>query len=67
MIEDMTIRNLSRSTQQSYGLRGREVQPSHFGCPLDQLGMEVIHFLIGCIAVDRKYSMVHQSDGRAHC
>ena len=41
MIEDMTIRNLSRSTQQSYIYAVAKFS-RHFNCPPDQLGMEDI-------------------------
>jgi integrase/recombinase XerD len=41
MIEDMTIRNLSRSTQQSYVYAVAKFS-RHFNCPPDRLGMEEI-------------------------
>jgi integrase/recombinase XerD len=39
MIEDMTVRNLSRSTQQSY-INAVAKFSRHFDCPPDRLGME---------------------------
>ena len=39
MIEDMTVRNLSRSTQQSY-IYAVAKFGRHFNCPPDRLGME---------------------------
>ena len=39
MIEDMTIRNLSRATQQSYIYAVRKFS-RHFGSPPDSLGVE---------------------------
>ena len=39
MIEDMTIRNLSPATQQSY-LYAVARFSRHFNCPPDRLGME---------------------------
>ena len=41
MIEDMTIRNLSRSTQQSYVYAVAKFS-RHFNCPRDRLGMEEV-------------------------
>ena len=39
MIEDMTVRNLSRSTQQSYIYAVAKFS-RHFHCPPNRLGME---------------------------
>ena len=39
MIEDMTVRNLSRSTQQSYIYAVAKFS-RHFNCAPDRLGME---------------------------
>src|SRR5262249_34134450 len=44
MIEDMTIRNLSRSTQQSYIYAVAKFS-RHFNCPPDRLGMEDVRAL----------------------
>ena len=57
MIEDMTIRNLSRSTQQSYIYAVAKFS-RHFNCPPDQLGMEDIR-AYQLHLVDRKYSWSH--------
>jgi integrase/recombinase XerD len=57
MIEDMTLRNLSRQTQQSYMYAVAKFS-RHFNCPPDRLGMEDVRayqlHLIG-----QKYSRSH--------
>lgn len=57
MIEDMTIRNLSRSTQQSYIYAVAKFS-RHFTCPPDQLGMEDVR-AYQLHLVDQKYSWPH--------
>ena len=57
MIEDMTIRNLSRSTQQSYIYAVAKFS-RHFNCPPDQLGMEEVRaYQLHLVA--QKYSWSH--------
>src|ERR1700704_4231255 len=46
MIEDMTIRNLSRSTQHSYIYAVAKFS-RHFNCPPARLGMEDVRALSG--------------------
>jgi len=57
MIEDMTIRNLSRSTQQSYVYAVAKFS-RHFNCPPDRLGMEEIR-AYQLHLVGQKYSWTH--------
>ena len=57
MIEDMTIRNLSRSTQQSYIYAVAKFS-RHFNCPPDQLGMEDVR-AYQLHLVGQKYSWSH--------
>ena len=57
MIEDMTIRNLSRSTQQSYIYAVAKFS-RRFNCPPDRLGMEDVRaYQLHVIA--QKYSWSH--------
>jgi integrase/recombinase XerD len=57
MIEDMTIRNLSRSTQQSYIYAVARFS-RHFNCPPDRLGMEDVR-AYQLNLIDQKYSWSH--------
>ncbi len=57
MIEDMTIRNLSRSTQQSYVYAGAKFS-RHFNRPPDRLGMEDVR-AYQLHLVGQKYSWTH--------
>src|SRR5246127_5226198 len=57
MIEDMTIRNLSRSTQQSYIYAVAKFS-RHFNCPPDRLGMEDVR-AYQLHLVQQKYSWSH--------
>ena len=57
MIEDMTIRNLSRSTQQSYIYTVAKFS-RHFNCPPDRLGMEDVR-AYQLHLVHQKYSWSH--------
>jgi site-specific recombinase XerD len=57
MIEDMTIRNLSRSTQQSY-LYAVAKFSRHFKCPPDRLGMEEVR-AYQLHLIEQKYSWTH--------
>ena len=57
MIEDMTIRNLSRSTQQSYIYAVAKFS-RHFNCPPDRLGMEDVR-AYQLNLIDQKYSWSH--------
>jgi integrase/recombinase XerD len=57
MIEDMTIRNLSRSTQQSYIYAVAKFS-RHFQCPPDRIGMEEVRaYQLHLVA--QKYSWTH--------
>ena len=57
MIEDMTIRNLSRATQQSYIYAVAKFS-RHFDCPPDRLGMEDVRaYQLHLVA--QKYSWSH--------
>jgi site-specific recombinase XerD len=57
MIEDMTIRNLSRSTQQSYVYAVAKFS-RYFNCPPDRLGMEDVR-TYQLHLIERKYSRAH--------
>jgi integrase/recombinase XerD len=57
MIDDMTIRNLSRSTQQSYIYAVAKFS-RHFNCPPDRLGMEDVR-AYQLNLIDQKYSWSH--------
>lgn len=57
MIEDMTIRNLSHSTQQSYTYAVAKFS-RHFQCPPDRLGLENIR-AYQLHLVNQKYSWAH--------
>ena len=57
MIEDMTVRNLSQSTQQSYIYAVAKFS-RHFNRPPDRLGMEDVR-AYQLHLVGRKYSWVH--------
>jgi site-specific recombinase XerD len=57
MIEDMTIRNLSRSTQQSYIYAVAKFS-RHFDCPPDRLDMEDVR-AYQLKLVNQKYSWSH--------
>ncbi len=57
MIEDMTIRNLSRSTQQSYIYAVAKFS-QHFQCPPDRIGMEEVR-AYQLHLVGQKYSWSH--------
>ena len=57
MIEDMTIRNLSGSTQQSYIYAVAKFS-RHFNCPPDRLGMEDVR-AYQLKLIDQKYSWSH--------
>ncbi len=57
MIEDMTIRNLSPATQQSY-LYAVARFSRHFNCPPDRLGMEDVR-AYQLHLVSRQYSWTH--------
>jgi integrase/recombinase XerD len=57
MIEDMTIRNLSRSTQQSYIYAVAKFS-RHFKCSPDRLGMENVRSY-QLHLIDQKYSWSH--------
>lgn len=57
MIEDMTIRNLSRSTQQSYIYAVAKFS-RYFQCPPDRIGLEEVR-AYQLHLVDQKYSWVH--------
>jgi integrase/recombinase XerD len=57
MIEDMTIRNLSRSTQQSYIYAVAKFS-RHFKCSPDRLGMEDVR-TYQLHLIDHKYSWSH--------
>src|ERR1700678_3517367 len=57
MIEDMTIRNLSRSTQESYIYAVAKFS-RHFNCPPDRLGMEEVR-AYQLHLINKKYSWSH--------
>ena len=57
MIEDMTVRNLSRSTQQSYVYAVAKFS-RHFSRPPDQLGMEDVR-AYQLHLIEQKYSWAH--------
>jgi len=57
MIEDMTLRNLSPATQQSY-LYAVARFSRHFNCPPDRLGMEEVR-AYQLHLVSRRYSWTH--------
>lgn len=60
MIEDMTIRNLSRSTQQSYTYAVAKFS-RHFNTPPDRLGLErVRQYQLHLIAQKRSWSHINQ-------
>jgi site-specific recombinase XerD len=61
MIEDMTIRNLSRATQQSYIYAARKFS-QHFDSPPDRLGIEDVRtYQLHLIAKKRSRSHVNQA------
>ena len=61
MIEDMTIRNLSRATQQSYIYAVRKFS-RHFGAPPDRLGIEHVRaYQLHLIAKKRSWSHINQA------
>ena len=61
MIEDMTIRNLSRSTQQSY-IYAVSKFSRHFGAPPDRLSIEDVRtYQLHLIAQKRSWSHVNQA------
>src|SRR6516225_4917989 len=64
MIEDMTIRNLSRSTQQSYIYAVAKFS-RHFNCPPDRLGMEDVR-AYQLHLVHQKYSWSHTNQVAGH-
>ena len=57
MIEDMTVRNLSRSTQQSYIYAVAKFS-RHFNCPPDRLGMEDVR-VYQLHLIEQKFSWSH--------
>jgi integrase/recombinase XerD len=57
MIEDMTVRNLSRSTQQSYIYAVAKFS-RHFDCPPDRLGIEDVR-AYQLHLIERKFSWSH--------
>ena len=57
MIEDMTLRNLSRQTQQSYIYAVAKFS-RHFDCPPDRLGMEDVR-TYQLHLISQKYSRSH--------
>ena len=52
MIEDMTVRNLSPATQQSY-LNAVLKFSRYFGRSPDRLGLEDVHFALGDLGADQ--------------
>jgi len=61
MIEDMTIRNLSRATQQSY-IYAVSKFSRHFGAPPDRLSIEDVRtYQLHLIAQKRSWSHVNQA------
>jgi integrase/recombinase XerD len=60
MIEDMTIRNLSRATQQSYIYAVAKFS-RHFNCPPDRLGMEQVRaYQLHLVAQKNSWSHINQ-------
>lgn len=60
MIEDMTIRNLSLATQQSYIYAVAKFS-RHFGCPPDQLSLEQVRsYQLHLIRQKRSWSHINQ-------
>src|SRR6516225_8775509 len=60
MIEDMTIRNLSRATQQSY-IYAVAKFGRHFNCPPAQLGLEQVRaYQLHLVAQKRSWAHVNQ-------
>ena len=60
MIEDMTVRNLSRSTQQSYIYAVAKFS-RHFNRPPDRLGMEEVRaYQLHLVAQKRSWSHINQ-------
>jgi integrase/recombinase XerD len=60
MIEDMTVRNLSRSTQQSYVYAVAKFS-RHFNRAPDQLGMEEVHaYQLHLVAQKQSWSHINQ-------
>ena len=57
MIEDMTVRNLSRSTQQSYNYAVAKFS-RHFNCPPARLGMEDVR-AYQLHLIEQKFSWSH--------
>jgi integrase/recombinase XerD len=57
MVEDMTVRNLSRSTQQSYIYAVAKFS-RHFDCPPDRLGMEDVR-AYQLHLIEQKFSWSH--------
>src|SRR5271168_4754131 len=61
MIEDMTIRNLSQATQQSYIYAVRKFS-RHFGKSPDRLGIEDVRaYQLHLIAQKRSWSHINQT------
>jgi integrase/recombinase XerD len=61
MIEDMTIRNLSQATQQSYIYAVRKFS-RHFGRSPDRLGVEDVRtYQLHLIAQKRSWSHINQT------
>jgi hypothetical protein len=56
-IEDITVRNLSRSTQQSY-IYAVSKFSRHFNCPPNRLGMEDVRAYQRHL-IERKFSWSH--------
>jgi hypothetical protein len=64
MIEDMTVRNLSRSTQQSYIYAVAKFS-QHFNRAPDQLGMEEVRtYQLHLVAQKRSWSHINQDRSR---
>ena len=59
MIEDMTIRNLSPSTQQSYIYAVAKFS-RHFNCPPDRLGMEDVRAYQLHLVTQKRLMVAHQ-------
>ena len=60
MIEDMTIRNLSPSTQQSY-IYAIAKFSRHFGCSPDRLSLEQVRaYQLHLISQKRSWSLINQ-------
>ena len=60
MIEDMTIRNLSRATQQSYIYAVAKFS-RHFTCPPARLGLEQVRaYQLHLVAQKRSWSHINQ-------